>query len=457
MTRRHRRHHGAVQRRWGRDHVVRPAAAGDLDTVIGLLAGPTAWARQRGVAQWPARFPRAVLQAAVERGELYVVEAGGEIRGTITLALSDPEFWGDRDDAAFVHRLAIRRSARGLGRELVAWADEAAAAAGRRYLCLDCISTSVRLRRYYEDLGFRCVGERSGPASHPHTAAHGPWRAALYERPVGARGVPGSGERPGPEQLRGEARHVFGEDPRNYALGRPDYPERVYDVLAERCGLGPGRSVLELGPGTGLVTRRLVASGGRVVAVEPDRRLAAYLRAQPFCHEVGIVESTFEEAEVPSASFDLAVAATSFHWVDQHLGLPKLAAALRPGGWAALWWTVFGDPEARDAFADAARARLGEDLASQRGAADYQLDVGGRRRDLRELGGFLEVEAELIRWTARLETDRLLALLDSQIAIRRRPAAERRRLLGELRALAEDEFGGSVDRPFVTVMYTGRR
>jgi SAM-dependent methyltransferase len=43
--------------------------------------------------------------------------------------------------------------------------------------------------------------------------------------------------------------------------------------------------------------------------------------------------------------FDLAVAATSLHWVRLDVALSKLAQALRPGGWLAAWWTVFGDPE----------------------------------------------------------------------------------------------------------------
>jgi hypothetical protein len=35
------------------------------------------------------------------------------------------------------------------------------------FLCFDTISSNTRLRRYYEEMGFRVVGEIDGPAGHP--------------------------------------------------------------------------------------------------------------------------------------------------------------------------------------------------------------------------------------------------------------------------------------------------
>lgn len=77
--------------------------------------------------------------------------------------------------------------------------------------------------------------------------------------------------------MRAEAQRVYGEDPHGYDAGRPDYPERVFELLVTRCGLESGSRVLEIGPGTGRVTRRLVAAGTQVVAAEPDAALAQYL------------------------------------------------------------------------------------------------------------------------------------------------------------------------------------
>src|SRR5437879_5282141 len=119
-------------------------------------------------------------------GFLYVGVVAAETVATVTLAWSDPPFWGDRADAAFVHRLAVRRSHAGLGRLLMEWAERHAAERGRSFLCLDCLGQNARIRRYYEDLGFRLVGMIPGPTGHAHTNAHGPWDAALYEKAIGS-------------------------------------------------------------------------------------------------------------------------------------------------------------------------------------------------------------------------------------------------------------------------------
>ena len=256
--------------------------------------------------------------------------------------------------------------------------------------------------------------------------------------------------------LRGEARTIYGSDAQGYDAGRPDYPAEVYDILTARCGLRAGASVVEIGAGTGLVTRRLVAAGARVVAVEPDRNMAEHLAAA-LSGNMEIFRGTFEQAALPQGSFDLAVAATSFHWVDQRAGLPKLGRVIRPGGWAAVWWTIFDDPDRHDSFRDALQARTGNGDPGWQRNSQFQLDAAARCRDLTELAGLTDVSGSLIRWTAELDTAQLRALYASMIRIRRLPAGDRRRILDHISLLADHDFSGRVRRPFITVMYTGRR
>jgi SAM-dependent methyltransferase len=263
------------------------------------------------------------------------------------------------------------------------------------------------------------------------------------------------GDAPSPS-LRVTARSIYGSDAQGYAAGRPEYPERVYESLQHRCGLRAGSDVLEIGAGTGRVTHRLVGSGARVVAVEPDRQMADHL-VGALGEGVNLVIGTFEEADLGENRFDLVVAATSFHWVDQSVGLPKLGRILRSGGWAALWWTIFDDPETEDAFREALRVRLGrEDFDGQR-KVGYQLDATGRYRDLHEVAGLEAVGSEVIRWTVEMTSSQLRALYGSLIAVRRLPPDQQQQMLDEVSMLADEGFGGRVERPFVTVMYTGRR
>jgi SAM-dependent methyltransferase len=263
-------------------------------------------------------------------------------------------------------------------------------------------------------------------------------------------------EAPSLLSLRGEARTIFGSDAQGYDAGRPEYPAEVYDILASRCGLRAGASVVEIGAGTGLVTRRLVAAGARVVAVEPDQNMTDHLVASVISN-LEIIRGTFEQAELPQGSFDLAVAATSFHWVDQATGLPKLGQVIRPGGWAAVWWTIFDDPDRHDAFRDALQARTGNGDPGWQRNSQFQLDAAARCRDLTELAGLTDVSGNLIRWTAELDTAQLRALYASMIRIRRLPVDDQRRTLDQISLLADHDFAGRVRRPFITAMYTGRR
>jgi len=164
---------------------IRPAGPDDVGVVVDILAESSAWLRTKGITQWPEHFPRDLVMLTAERGELYVAVSGDEITATATLQWSDPAFWGEREDAGFLHRLAVRRRDAGIGRAMIEWAQQQVVAHRRAYLCLDCLSSNARLRRYYEDLGFHRVGEINGPFDHPHSAAHGAWRATLYEKMVG--------------------------------------------------------------------------------------------------------------------------------------------------------------------------------------------------------------------------------------------------------------------------------
>ena len=98
---------------------------------------------------------------------------------------------------------------------------------------------------------------------------------------------------------RDEGRRLFGLDPAGYRAGRPDYPEAVYETLVKRCGLGPTTRVLEIGPGTGLVTRHLLRQGAHVTAVEPDPSMSSYLFETAASAYLDVVISSFEEADVP--------------------------------------------------------------------------------------------------------------------------------------------------------------
>jgi GNAT superfamily N-acetyltransferase len=145
--------------------VVR-AVESDLDRYIDLLEELAEWMHTRGIVQWPrgrARNGLDYYKASIERGEVHLAFVGDECAGGLRLLQGDPIVWPDIvvDDALYLYNLAVRRvfSGRGLGRDLLTWAERQVAASGRRYLRLDCVPGNMFLRRYYEEAGFAARGE----------------------------------------------------------------------------------------------------------------------------------------------------------------------------------------------------------------------------------------------------------------------------------------------------------
>src|SRR5258708_26263543 len=127
-----------------------------------------------------------------------------------------------------------------------------------------------------------------------------------------------------------EGRDLYGYDPAAYEVGRPEYPERIWQVLETRCNLRAGSRVVEIGPGTGLVTRRLLSKGAKVTAVEANAAMAGYLQQTLDHNSLDVVIAPFEDAHLADDAFDLAVAATSFHWVDHRAGTERLRRVIPP-------------------------------------------------------------------------------------------------------------------------------
>jgi GNAT superfamily N-acetyltransferase len=156
---------------------IRQAEVRDTERVSSVLIEAADWLRERGIPMWRAdELSPDRIDADVVRGDFFVAEVGEEIVGTAKFQLKDDLLWPDvpADEAAFVHRLAVRRSYAGghISGLLLRWAADRARRYCRRFLRLDCDAGRPRLSAVYERFGFRYHSNRQV----------GPYLVARYER-----------------------------------------------------------------------------------------------------------------------------------------------------------------------------------------------------------------------------------------------------------------------------------
>ena len=132
----------------------------------------------------------------------------------------------------------------------------------------------------------------------------------------------------------------FTERVADYAAHRPSYPPEVIGVLAREGVLRPDDVVADVGSGTGILTRLLLAHGNTVHAVEPNAAMAEEARARLGGNpRFRPVSGRAEATGLPDASCDVVTAAQAFHWFDVDGARRELRRILRPGGPVVLTWS----------------------------------------------------------------------------------------------------------------------
>jgi SAM-dependent methyltransferase len=207
-----------------------------------------------------------------------------------------------------------------------------------------------------------------------------------------------------------------------YERARPGYPDKAVRWLT---GDAPA-DVVDLGAGTGKLTRALVALGHRVTAVEPLPEMLDLLRlAVP---QATALTGSAERIPLPAGSADIVVAAQAFHWFDHAAALPEIARVLRPGGRLALVWNTRDD---RVPW----MARLSRAIGSE---SIEEWDVPA---PIAASGLFGPVERTTFAHRHRLDRNAMRELVLSRSYCACLPPAEREPVLAEVDAIYDDVAG----------------
>lgn len=229
-----------------------------------------------------------------------------------------------------------------------------------------------------------------------------------------------------------------------YDRGRPDHPDAVFDALEPLTSM----RVLDVGAGTGIGTRPLLARGAAVVAVDPS----APMLARAVARSAGLPAVLADGARLPVAdrSVDLVTFGQSWHWLDADRRCDEAHRVLRPGGRWAAWWTHARGAPWLDRRWDLVEAAVPGVLRTQRDT-DWGADV--------QASGRFAIRPRIdVRWSRRMTVDDQLTDDASHSYIAALDDRERRALLEDLRSTYEAAFpAGVMTVPLETWFWIGDR
>jgi SAM-dependent methyltransferase len=215
----------------------------------------------------------------------------------------------------------------------------------------------------------------------------------------------------------------FGAIADDYDRFRPGPPPEVLEWLLPR----QRRAAVDIGAGTGALTRLLVGPVDHVVAVEPDRRMGVVLAAR--VPDASVVSARAEEIPLRDGCVDAVVGSSMWHWVDEERAAFEAARVLRTGGVLGLVWS--GPDRSQPWLAELLARPRPEEVVPSAPAGDKAIHRH-RQVHLPPDAPFTGVQTQTVEWSLAVTPDELVGLAGTYSGFIVLPEAEKMRLRRDL-------------------------
>ncbi|HWC14068.1 MAG TPA: class I SAM-dependent methyltransferase [Actinomycetota bacterium] len=233
-----------------------------------------------------------------------------------------------------------------------------------------------------------------------------------------------------------------------YERGRPGYPPEAVDRLTTALDIGPRSTILDLGAGTGKLTKLLIGSGATVLAAEPLPNMRMQLASS--VPDAVALAAKAEALPLRPKTVNAVMVAEAFHWFSFPEAVREIHHVLKPGGGLGLLWNW--------------PAESGQKWTGQ---IRHVLDSYGKdarnfhttpwRATLEQSGDFTRVSEATIPWLFESTSDTLLARIESISFIAELPSRERVEVLEEIEQILQNDpetkDGAVISSPYNTHLF----
>jgi SAM-dependent methyltransferase len=256
-----------------------------------------------------------------------------------------------------------------------------------------------------------------------------------------------------------ERRLSFNRVAEAYDRYRPSYPAVLIEQIERTARLGSRSCLLEIGCGPGKATRLFAERGYKILCIEPGPDLIRIASEKLRGHPVSFANCLFEEWQEITEAFDLVYSAEAFHWVRKDVGYAKVAAALKPGGYLALFWNrSHRGEDALQQQIEGVYQRCAPELIEKANQTPKEMAIYEMEQtaEIKASGLFRAISVSHFPWRKRYSSEAYLGLLSTHsdhILL----SPERLECLLKGVGEAIEHFEGSLDLHYSTVLYLARK
>jgi len=255
-------------------------------------------------------------------------------------------------------------------------------------------------------------------------------------------------------------RDSFDEASREYDEVRPSYPDKLIKDIIRISKIPEEGKILEVGCGTGQATIRFAEQSYPMTCLDIGKNLVKIAREK--CKNypnVTIHNISFENWQPEKkGAFDLLISGTAFHWIPLEIAYPKAAEVLKDTGSIALFWNMHPTPYT-GFFQDVQRVyhRVVPEWTDPKNSPGTEKKILEKKNYIDGTGLFERVKVRRYPWSRTYSTDQYLKLLDTYSDHRSLQKDRRNQLYKGIRTLINEEYGGIVARPYLSVLFIARK